>query len=443
MGLFKKKKQFGKGLGAQEERFFHLKEFSQGKPNEISFNVLEQKAAQQDEGKRESKFTLPTFGKDKEAAPVEEAAPAAEPKPQVKAAKTADAPKQSKPKKAVKAEKKPKAEKKAKKEQASTSSSFLSAESHLEIARRQRRRKLARRISIAVVSLACVVGLCVGGYFAYQEYERLNTSIGVLHEACDLIEESDTTTVALDEYFQQSFDDDTIATAQALQGQLPDAREKLEGARVYAQKAESELDGSQTDKEAAQHALNAIAARGTLFDVSEQRLAQDITAKQAIDALDSAEASIQEGNALLAQAAEVISNTSNDTVAKSTEYTNAANESFAKAQASVEEAKTYCADAGYSLILEYIAKRQAAIAEALASNEAILIQDKQTAEAHNNAYNTYDAEAVKLAESMPSDFTQPVIDVYAKAVDDLVKQYDQARSEASTNDAYLRDYLKK
>lgn len=437
MGLFKKKKQFGKGLGAQEERFLHLKEFSQGKPNEISFNVLEQKAAQQDEGKRESKFTLPTFVKDKEAAPAEEAAPTVEAKSQVKAMKIADEPKRAK------AEKKFKSKKKAKpsSEPASKSSSFLTAESHLEIARRQRRRKIYKYVSIFVVSVACVAGLCFGGYCAYQEYERLNTSIGVLHEACDLIEQSDTTTVALDEYFQQSFGDDTVDKAQELQKAIPSAREQLEAARVYAQKAESELDGSQYDKEAAQHALNAISARETLFDVSEKRLDADIPAKKAIDALDKAEAAIQEGNALLGQAAEVVSDTSKETTNQSTEYTNAANDSFDEATTAVAEAKKYCSDADYSNIEKYISLRQKAIKEALASNEAILIQDKKTAEKHNDAYNKYDKKAVKLAESMPDDFTQPVIDAYANATDELVKQYDQARSEASSNDAFLRDYL--
>ena len=44
----KEKKQPGRGLGQKEKKFLHVKEFSQGKPNELSLNVLEQKAANLD-----------------------------------------------------------------------------------------------------------------------------------------------------------------------------------------------------------------------------------------------------------------------------------------------------------------------------------------------------------------------------------------------------------
>ena len=45
----KGKKQPGRGLGQKEKKFLHVKEFSQGKPNELSLNVLEQKAANLEE----------------------------------------------------------------------------------------------------------------------------------------------------------------------------------------------------------------------------------------------------------------------------------------------------------------------------------------------------------------------------------------------------------
>lgn len=91
--------------------------------------------------------------------------------------------------------------------------------------------------------------------------------------------------------------------AQELSAAIPDAKDQLESARVYAQKAESELDGSQRDKEAAQRALNAIAVREELLDVADQRMKEDIAAKQGIDAVNEAWSCIQEGNALLTQAA--------------------------------------------------------------------------------------------------------------------------------------------
>ena len=278
-------------------------------------------------------------------------------------------------------------------------------------------------------------------YWAYQQYERLNTSVGVLREACELVEQSDETTVAIDKYFQDTFGDDTVSRAQELSAAIPDAKDQLESARVYAQKAESELDGSQRDKEAAQRALNAIAVREELLDVADQRMKEDIAAKQGIDAMNEAWSCIQEGNALLTQAATVVSDTTADNVAKSTEFTTSAQAQFSKAKECIAKAKGFYPAANFDASLAYVSKRIDATNEALASNAAILIQDKATAESHNDAYNRADQEAVEMAKALPKQFSQPVVDAYASATADLVSRYESLRSDAASNDAYLREYL--
>ena len=91
--------------------------------------------------------------------------------------------------------------------------------------------------------------------------------------------------------------------------------------------------------------------------------------------------------------------------------------------------------------MAYLNLKSQAAGEALASNAAILIQDKSTAESHNDAYNQADAEATTLAEKLPSDLTQLVVDSYATNQDALIKEYENARSDAATHDAFLREYL--
>ena len=429
--MARKKKRSGSGLGHKETQVLHLKEFSQGKPNELSLNVLEQKAAAQDEPTRPA-WQLPSFGKSEHAAKKkkkEKETPAKKAPPERKKKHSGA----TRPKK-HEAEWKPKP-------QAAERKSFLGADSQAEIAHRKQRRKWYRRISIAAVLLVCACGIGAGGYWAYQQYERLSTSVGVLHEACSLIEQSDKTTVAIDQYFQSAFGDDTVSQAQSLSAAIPDAKDQLESARVYAQKAESELDGSQRDKEAAQRTLNAVSSREQLLDVASQRMQEDIAAKQGIDAMNEAWGHIQEGNALLAQAATVVSDTTTENVGKSTEFTTSAQAQFSKAKDAVNEAKKIYPSANYDASLAYIEKRTAATKEALASNAAILIQDKSTAEAHNDAYNKADAEAVEMAKKLPDQFSQPVIDAYSVATADSVSQYESLRSDAASNDAYLREYL--
>lgn len=447
----KKSKQNRKGLGNKEKQFLHLKEFSQGKPNEISFNVLEQKAAAQDEKEKGSSWRLFRFREDAQELPDEspssgslgasgESSPSPTALPGKKAGTGSGHTRLAMPIKA----RKPKAAGKpshAHSGDSENKSTFLAADSQEEILKRQRRRRRARRLSVAVVLLICIGGLGVGGYWAYQQYEKLSTSVGVLREACDLISQSDETTVAIDQYFQTTFGNDTISTAQSLISQVPDAKERLESARVYAQKAEGELEGSQRDKEAAERTLNAIAKRKQLLDLSVSRMEQDIAAKQAIDAMDEAESYIKEGNSLLFQAANVVSDTTNDNVAKSTEYTTAARAQFALAKQSIESAKGYYPSVNLEDPLAYVDKRILAADEALASNAAILIQDKSTAEQHNDAYNTADQEAVSLAQKIGANFAQPVVDAYSSATADVTSQYESLRSDAAANDAYLREYL--
>lgn len=410
-----------KGLGQMEKKFIHLKEFSQGRPNELSLNVLEQKAASLDEPPRGIRAW---FKRDKaSSAPQSGALPVSS--TQASVIKGSD-------KTATQAHGAGTGAK---------SSVFLGADSQAEIALRQKRRRRYRRFSIALVVLICVGIVGTGGYWLYQEQVRLSTSVGVLHEACDIIQESDETTIAIDEFFRASFNDDTVATATQLKDSVPQVRDDLASARAYAQKAESELDGSQRDKEAAQRVLSTIASRETLLDVAEKRLADDIAAKQAIDDLDQAQQAIDSGNALLVQAARVVSDTTEENVAESTEYTTAAKAEFEEARGLIQDAQAQYPSADLSVVLEYVNKKSQAAGEALSSNAAILIQDKATAEAHNNAYNQADVEATGLAEQLPAKIVEILTQAYVTNQESLIADYDKARSDAATHDAFLRDYL--
>lgn len=424
----KGKKQPGRGLGQKEKKFLHVKEFSQGKPNELSLNVLEQKAANLEE--QPSRFKLwRSRRNESNNSPFYASLHKKKGNNGSSHTSTASHALQEK------------SQSTSKKNAANSTSTFLGAESQAEIKNRQRRRKRYRRFSLALVIVICLSFLGVGGYWFYQEQVKLSTSVGVLHQSCEIIAASDEVTVSIDNYFQTSFNDETINTANNLLNELPSVREDLDSARVYAQKARNELEGSQYDKEAADHVLATIVSRETMLDCAEKRLNDDIAAKQAIDALTQAQGCIDEGNALLVQSAQVISDTTEENVAQSTEYTTAAKAQFEEARSHIEDAQNYYSSANFDDLLAYLDLKSQAAGEALASNAAILIQDKSTAESHNDAYNQADAEAATLAEKLPSDLTQLVVDSYATNQDALIKEYENARSDAATHDAFLREYL--
>ena len=298
----KGKKQPGRGLGQKEKKFLHVKEFSQGKPNELSLNVLEQKAANLEE--QPSRFKLwRSRRNESNNSPFYASLHKQKGNNGSSHASTASHALQEK------------SQSTSKKNAANSTSTFLGAESQAEIKNRQRRRKRYRRFSLALVIVICLSFLGVGGYWFYQEQVKLSTSVGVLHQSCEIITASDEVTVSIDNYFQTSFNDETVNTANNLLNELPSVREDLDSARVYAQKARNELQGSQYDKEAADHVLATIVSRETMLDCAEKRLNDDIAAKQAIDALTQAQGCIDEGNALLVQSAQVISDTTEENVA--------------------------------------------------------------------------------------------------------------------------------
>lgn len=317
---------------------------------------------------------------------------------------------------------------------------FLDDTSQQEIKKRQARRRISRIVSIALVAVVAVILMAMGANFFYQKHQEQQSNVDLLQTSFDYVAETDKTLVEIDTFFQEKFDDSTVSRAETLLANIPDAQKQLTLAHDYATRANEGLDASTKDKEASEYALNSIAARETIFSVSEERLKEDIAAKKAMDAIEQAQANITEANSLLIQAAKVISDTTTDKVNTSTQYTASAREFITKAQSKVEEAKSAYPKADFSVLDEYIEKRIEAADAALASNAAILIQDKQVAEEANARYNEADAAAAELAEKITS-FDQPVVEAYQEAIKPLAERYDAARSDIGRNDSYLRSYL--
>ncbi|MEG0477439.1 MAG: hypothetical protein RR572_07230, partial [Raoultibacter sp.] len=103
-------------------------------------------------------------------------------------------------------------------------------------------------------------------------------------------------------------------------------------------------------------------------------------------------------------------------------------------------AKAY-ASADMHLLNEYLNKRIEAMNYALASDEAIMVQDKKTAETNNDAYNTADAQATALAQQFPTNPLQPLYTAYDTNTAASFTAYNEARRAVGAADSFLRDYL--
>ena len=91
--------------------------------------------------------------------------------------------------------------------------------------------------------------------------------------------------------------------------------------------------------------------------------------------------------------------------------------------------------------IAYLDKRIEALGYAVASNDALLARDTAAAVEQNDAYNAADKEAASLAAALPIDPGQPVLDALEERLADPIEAYEAARGQASTSDAFLRDYF--
>lgn len=441
-------------LDRREEKSLHIVEFSVGKPNEISFNVLEQRASAQDAQEKPGLFDR-IFRRNKAnrgpSSPVIDPSIAASTSTTIPTGASTDSTSKTTAASAsyggtsaARATGTVGAHGASATSQAGSRRPFLGEDSRQEIKRRQTQRKRYRFVSIAIVVAVCIGLMAAGGYQAYTHYQTQTSNVAVLQQSCDLIEQSDTTIVAIDEFFQQEFGDDTVQRAQDLLAQIPDAHQTLVSARALASQANQGLYSSTNDKEASEHALATIDARETLLDNAEKRLNEDIAAKKAMDAMNSAYDSIQQGNSLLGQAAREVSTgeeSSADQINQSSEYTREAQAAFTQARDQLAQVSTLYSSADIKDEQAYVETRIEQTNYALASNEAMLIQDKATAEQNNDSYNNLDKEAIALAEMFADSFDQPIIDAYVANSQSFVDAYNQSRNDIGTHDDYLREYL--
>lgn len=309
-----------------------------------------------------------------------------------------------------------------------------------EIARRKAKRRNYNRLVIAFVVVVSLTIIGAVGYFAYSEITNHTTQVSTLDEALDLVIEADETIIAIDEVLAQPVTDESIARVAGLTTQIEQARQDLGRAKAATQQANANLRDS-ADKEAATQAIASIDAREEMLTLGSTLMQADITAKQSIDALVEAWGLILQADTFAREAAALVTDTTAANVEASMQSTRQSLESLTKAQSLVNQVVAAYPSINVSVQQQYLAKKIEASQEALASDEAILLQDRQTAETHNNAYNQADKEAVELAKSLPENPAQPVLDQYATETDTVKANYQLARTRAGMADAFLRDYL--
>lgn len=309
-----------------------------------------------------------------------------------------------------------------------------------EIVRRKKKRTRHRVLAIAVV--ACV--LIGGGYVVVSEVNRYmsdqDAARSLLNSSLSEIEKADEAIVAMDELLENPLaeqDEDKIADVSK---QIDDAENHLDTAYAQAKDASEKLVG-QHDRETAEQAMQSISARQEMAKQGKMLFDLQIKVKSAAQHMNDAWNLILEADALTVEASKLVEDTTDENVEASIEKSERAIEKFEGAQRLVQEASLSLSSDTLSSYDDYLSKRIAGQRAALDSDAAILLMDRGHAEEYNAVLFDYDTQAAQIAQDFPNDPTQLVMDYYMSNSQSAKDKYLQARSQAATADAYIRDYL--
>lgn len=310
-----------------------------------------------------------------------------------------------------------------------------------EIERRKIRRRTRRILTALLLTAVLVAGVGGGGYFLYKEISTHQAQVSLLDQALNKMTESDEVVVRyLDPAVNGASEGQSVEELQAILDSIPATEQLLNEAETLINGALEDMRDS-SDKEAAEQALIAIDARKGMLASGSILLSAEIQAAADYKQIEATWEKVLEADEIAREAAAIVSDTTPENVAASIEKSKEALTALTEAESPLHQLRDSSLSPDVQVFIDYLAKRKEALAYAIASDEAILAQDRVVAEEQNEAYNIADAEAAALAKELPGEISQVVMSAYELFIEEPYSQYEEMRSKGSAAEAFLRDYL--
>lgn len=317
-----------------------------------------------------------------------------------------------------------------------------------DVARRKHTRIRRKRLAQAAAACAALALLSLGIYALVSVMEEQRDVRGKLVGGIENVEEADVSVVSFDELVVSVINDDAMVldvseisrSYEELSSQLDDSYDELDSAKELIERLQSDLTDNR-EKEAANQAIAAINARLNMIDSGRLIVEEAIAARTAMQHAAEGWDYLLEADALARDAAALVSDTSVDSVTASMEKTREATSLFESAAAAFDSAQAAYSSLDMDPYTRYVDLRIAAQICALASDQAYLDRDKDTAAAQNDEYNSLDAQAAELASSITTNPAETAAELFAQATSEAEASYLAERSIASSADAVLRGYL--
>lgn len=441
----------------------HVKKSTRGTSNELSFSVLDAARNALDDGKDPSSDQARGFGRIRLfTLPIGRRKPPATPKKDELAAlmggsspvpsSTSSTPSPVKPVESDKPSSEapavplPQAEPKAPKPAQPSPSRFERAPrstgrtSEEEIAWRKARRRKGKILAGVLCAVIIVALAGAGLLYLYQDNVRYQQNTQLLQESADALTSTDEFLLALDDALKDPLGDQAETFFNDRQGDLASIGSSLQLAESKADEAMQGLRET-VEREAADALMATSAARQTLVDQGWRILEDSVGMKSLYERVGEAWQQTGEADSLAREAAQLAGENSQEAITRSTELSNEASSLFSDVRTTMEALAQEDAEVDLSAQIAYLDKRIEALGYAVASNDALLARDTAAAVEQNDAYNAADKEAASLAAALPIDPGQPVLDALEERLADPIEAYEAARGQASTSDAFLRDYF--
>lgn len=316
-----------------------------------------------------------------------------------------------------------------------------------EVASRKRARKRGRLIvssALTVVLLSVAGGLTWWGFGTYQDQQTykgvLSSAISELSGTDDLLAEIDAVVDLANNDVTSLSVDDMLDVQKKVQDGKSTCIDELDAAEEavgqVAINSSSEASNAPDLK-----VVDTITARRQMMTSGAAIIDDTVSALQARQEVTKGWQLVLAADGLAREAADIASSATSADMQASTEKSQQAIESFSKAKTALQNAEQLFPQLDLSAYMSYIDKRLEAQGYAIESNDALINRDTQAATEHNDAYNNAERQAGELAEKLPEDPDELVVEAFDSKTASSREMYENARSQAQSADAFIRDYL--
>jgi hypothetical protein len=261
-----------------------------------------------------------------------------------------------------------------------------------------------------------------------------------LDESIALIQEADSVVIALDKASESQIAEEDIPRLEALLDQVESTQGVLDGAIAKAEQAQATF-WEDEPQGLARHAQDAAAYRKRMLEMSSQLIGYDIAAMRAALSIEYAWMLIVDADSHMRSAVEVVAGGGADAVTDSRDYNQEALDKLKLADEALVKAVETFPELDLGVLREYLDAKLVSAERALASDQAFLEGDYDTANARNEEFIAEDAKVVGLAVNIPSEPVGLVVTAYEEATGQLSEDYKIMRSQAAAADEHLRAYL--